>query len=182
MTTANLDLVQMKFFLFSFLIILAGCSDRSNSSGLVGKQKISKNQFFLSELKDSLISEYRSAKSQMERQELLAKYQQRLEDYLIHHPMDSMKVTIDEVLVNGRTVRTRSHYSGVQFEYGLTFNGNLSPRMDSIYEFMKGLKEGSDTLVNFSYTGACQINSPDSANLPAFRIYAFPVSLQYTGK
>jgi hypothetical protein len=172
----------MKLFLFSFLIILAGCSGSSNYSGLAVGQKFSKSQSFLNELKDSLISEYRSVKSKIGRQELLEKYHQRLEDYLIHHPMDSMKVTIDEVLVNGRTIRTKSHYSGIQFEYGLTFNGNMSPRIDSIYEFMKGLKEGSDTLVNFSYTGACQVNNPDSANLSAFKIYAFPVPPQYTGK
>jgi hypothetical protein len=171
----------MKYFLFSFLIILAGCSGRSSPSGLADR-RFSKSQFFLTGLKDSLVSEYRSAKSQMERQELLGRYQQRLEDYLMHHPIDSVKVTIDEVVVNGKTIKTKSHYSGIQFEYGLTFNNKMSSRIDSIYEFMKGLKEGSDTLVNFSYTGACQVNSPDSANLSAFRIYAFPVPLQYTGK
>jgi hypothetical protein len=171
----------MKYGLFSFLIILAGCSGSSNSSSLADRQ-FSKSQFFLTGLKDSLVSEYRLAKSQIERQELLERYQQRLEDYLMHHPIDTMKVTIDEVLVNGKTIRTKSHYSGIQFEYGLTFNSNMSSRIDSIYKFMKGLKEGSDTLVNFSYTGACQVNSPDSANLSLFRIYAFPVPLQYTGK
>jgi hypothetical protein len=46
----------------------------------------------------------------------------------------------------------------------------------------KGLKEESDILVNFSFTGACQVNSPDSATLSTFKIYAFPVPLQYTGK
>src|ERR1700742_1710308 len=129
--------MKINFFIFSFLFILAGCSSGSNPSGLVTREKISKSQLSLSELKDSMISEYRSAKSQMERQEILEKYHQRLEDYLIHYPMDSMKVTIDEVLASGRTIRTKSHYKEIQFEYGLTFNSNMSPRIDSIYKFME---------------------------------------------
>ncbi len=93
-----------------------------------------------------------------------------------------MKVTIDKVITNGKTVTTKSHYSSIEFEYGLTFNGSMSPRIDSVYEFMKGLKEGSDTVVNFSFTGVCQVNNPDSEKLSTFRIYAFPVPLQYGRK
>jgi hypothetical protein len=164
------------------LIIIGGCSGKPNSSTLSGGLKLSKSQFFLNNLKDSLMSEYTSARSETEEQEILKRFHQRLEDYLTHNPMDSMKVTIDEVITKGRTITTKAHYSSIEFEYGLTFNGSMSPRIDSIYEFMKNLKEGSDTLVNFSFTGACQVNSPDSAKLPMFRIYAFPVPLQYTGK
>jgi hypothetical protein len=93
-----------------------------------------------------------------------------------------MKVTVDQVVSKGRTITTKSHYNSIEFEYGLTFNGSMSPRIDSIYEFMKSLKEGRDTLANFSFTGACQVNSPDSAKLSVFKIYAFPVPLQFTGK
>jgi oligoribonuclease NrnB/cAMP/cGMP phosphodiesterase (DHH superfamily) len=143
---------------------------------------MSKSQIFLNDLKDSLMVEYISTRSETEKQTILERYHQRLEDYLTHHPVDSIKVTIDEVITKGRTITTKSHYSSIEFEYGLTFDNSMSPRIDTIYEFMKSLKEGSDTLVNFSFTGACQINSPDSAKLPTFRIYAFPVPLQYTGK
>jgi hypothetical protein len=172
----------MKFSIFFILIILGGCSGKPNTSTLSGELKLSKSQFFLNDLKDSLMSEYIVAKSETEKQEILERYHQRLEDYLTHNPVDSMKVTIDEVRAKGRAITTKSHYSSIEFEYGLTFNGSMSPRIDSIYEFMKSLKEGSDTLVNFSFTGACQVNSPDSAKLPTFRIYAFPVPLQYTRK
>jgi hypothetical protein len=172
----------MKFSLFLILIILGGCSGKSKTSALSSTLKLSKSQLFLSDLKDSLTSEYISVRSEAQKQEILEKFHQQLVDYLTHHPMDSMKVTIDEVTTKGRTITTKSHYSSIEFEYGLTFNGSTSPRIDSIYEFMKGLKEGSDTLVNFSFTGACQVNSPDSVNLSTFRIYAFPIPLQYGGK
>lgn len=172
----------MKFSLFFIIIILGGCSGNPKTSTLFQGLKLSKSQFFLNDLKDSLMSEYISAKSETEKQDILERYHRRLEDYLTHHHVDSMKVTIDEVITKGRTITTKSHYSNIEFEYGLTFNDKMSPRIDSIYEFMKGLKEGSDTLVNFSFTGVCQVNSPDSAKLSTFRIYAFPVPLRYTGQ
>jgi hypothetical protein len=170
----------MKFSAFFLLIILGSCAGKPNTSTLSGKLRLSKSQLFLNDLKDSLMLEYSSARSETKKQEILERYHQRLEDYLEQDPVDSVKVTIDEVITKGRTITTKSHYSSIEFKYGLTFNGSNSPRIDSIYEFMKGLKEGSDTLVNFSFTGACQINSPDSANVATFRIYAFPVPLQYT--
>jgi hypothetical protein len=166
---------------FFILIIVAGCSGKTDHSVLPGTPKMSNAQAFLSDLKDSMISQFHSTGSETKKQDILERYHQRLEDYLIHHHVDSMKVTIDEVITKGRTITTKSHYSNIEFEYGLTFNGSMSPGIDSIYEFMKGLKEGSDTLANFSFTGACQVNSPDSAKLWTFRIYAFPVPLQYTG-
>ena len=174
--------LRMKFLLFFILIILGGCSGKPNTSTLSDRLKLSKSQLFLNGLKDSMMSEYFSARSETEKQKILERYHQRLEDYLTHHPMDSMKVTIDQVVSKGRTITIKSHYGSIEFEYGLTFNGRMLPRIDSIYEFMKSLKEGSDTLVNFSFTGACQVNIPDSAKLSTFKIYAFPVPLQYTGK
>jgi hypothetical protein len=172
----------MKFPLFLMLIILGGCSGKPKSSTLAGGLKLSKSQLFLNDLKDSLMSEYILARSETEKQEILERCHQQLENHLTHNPLDSIKVTIDEVIAKGRTITTKSHYGSIKFEYGITFAVSMSPRGDSIYKFMQSLKEGSDTLVNFSFTGACQVNSPDSTKLSTFRIYAFPVPLQYSGK
>jgi hypothetical protein len=172
----------MKCFLFFFVTILAGCSSGSNPSNLIARQKISKDQLILSQMKDSLISDYSTAKSQQEKQNILGQYHLKLQTYLISHSMDSLRVTIDEVSVNDRTIRTKAHYGDIQFEYSLTFGSKMSPKLDSLYEFMKGLVKGSDTSANFSFTGACQVNNPDSAKLPTFRIYAFPMPLQFTGR
>jgi hypothetical protein len=172
----------MKFCVFCFLILLAGCSGHSDSRRAIGKHTYSTDQHRLIALRDSLAVEYNSATSPIRRQLLLLQYQQRLDNFLSHHPIDSIYVTVDAVLVNGRRVTTKMHHQNIQFQYGLTFNGSMSPRLDSIYAFVKGLKKGSDVLVNLSYTGACQVNPPDSGNLPVFKIFAFPVPLQYTGK
>jgi hypothetical protein len=60
----------MKFPLFFMLIIIGGCSGKPNSSTLSGGLKLSKSQFFLNNLKDSLMSEYTSARSETEEQEI----------------------------------------------------------------------------------------------------------------
>ena len=172
----------MKVNLFLILIATCGCSSNPNTSTSSGTLKMSKAQDFLSELKDSLVSQYAVVGADKEKKIILDKYHRQLLIYLMETPLDSMRVTIDKVITMGRTITTKSHYSSIEFEYGLTFNGSMSPRVDSIYEFMKGLKEGSDTVVSFSFTGACQVNNPDSAKLSTFRIYAFPVPLQYGGK
>lgn len=172
----------MKVSVFFMLVIVTGCSGKTDHSVLPGTPKMSNAQAFLSDLKDSMISQYHSAGSDKGKQGILDKYLLKLKGYLTQNPMDSVRVTMDKVIINGRTITTKSHYSSIEFEYGLTFNDSMSPRIDSIYEFMKGLKEGSDTVVNFSFTGACQVNNPDSAKLATFRIYAFPFPLQYAGK
>ncbi len=51
------------------------------------------------------------------------------------YPIDSIKVTFDEVTVKGLTVTTKSYFSSIEFNYGLTFGGAFSPRTDSIYKF-----------------------------------------------
>jgi|SRR6185437_150188 len=172
----------MRFCLFFIIIVIGGCSGKPDTSATYGKLKMSKAQTFLSDLKDNLIYQYNAAGSEKEKQEILDKYHKQLQIYLMQTPLDSMRVTIDEVKTKGLTVTTKSHFSSIEFNYGLTFNGNMSPRIDSIYQFMKGLKEGSDTLVDFSFTGACEVNRPDSAKISTFRIYAFPVPLQYIKK
>jgi hypothetical protein len=138
----------------------------------------------LTHLKDSLTQEYRAARSEIKKQTILEKYQLQLEEYLDSNDIDSIKVEMDEVIKNGTTITTKSHVGRIQFLYGLTFKfaGKMSPKIDSIYTFMQGLKKGNDTVVNFAYTGRFKINSPDSTYLPIVVIYAFPVPLQYTGK
>jgi hypothetical protein len=159
------------------LILVSGCINKPDV--LPDTQKFSKCQVTLLELKDSLVSHYSSADSEIEKQSILEKYHQQLLAYLIHNHMDSIRVTMDEIKSDSLTITTRSHFDKIEFKYGLKFNNNMSPRIDSIYRFMKSLKAGSDTLVNFSFTGACQVNVPDSAKLSAFIIYAFPIPLQY---
>jgi len=172
----------MKGCLCFMLIIVAGCSGKNGNSALPDPIKLSTSQAFLNGLKDSLIYQYNSVGSGDEKQKVLDKYGQQLKAYLRHSPMDSILVTIDSVTTKGFTVRTKSHFTGIEFYSKITFADSMPPRLDSIFKFMKDLKPGSNVLANFGYTGDFEINTPDSPMLSTFRINAFPCPLQYKGK
>jgi hypothetical protein len=172
----------MKFSLFFILIIVAGCSGKPGNSILPDTPKMSKAQAFLSNLKDSLIYQYDAAGSNKEKQEILSKYGSQLKSYLRKNPLDSVRVTIDEVTAKGFSVTTKSHFSSIEFKSKITFKDSMPPRPDSIYKFMKSLKPGSTVLVNFAYTGDFEIGPPDSLMLSTFQIDAFPFPIQYNGK
>ena len=172
----------MKFPLFFILIFIAGCSGKPNNSALPDAQKISKAQAFLSDLKDSMIFQYNSNSSNKGKQEIIGKYGQKLQAYLMKNPLDSMRVAIDEVITKGFTVTTKAHFSSIEFKSTITFKDSMPPRPDSIYKFMKSLKPGSDVLVNMAYNGDFEINPPDSEMLSTFKIDAFPFPLQYKSK
>jgi hypothetical protein len=172
----------MKFFLIFILIILAGCSGKTDKFALTDTLKMSKAQAFLSNLKDSMVFQYHSVESYKEKQGILDTFVRQLQSYLRKNPLDSIRVTMDEVTAEGFTVKTKSHFNRIEFSSKITFKDSMPPRPDSIYKFMKSLKPGSNVLVNFGYTGDFEINSPDSPMLSTFKIDAFPVPLQYKSK
>ena len=141
---------------------------------------VSAAQSFLNNLLDSLKVEYEQTSSRKAKQDVLAKYHERLQAFLMGNRLDTIKVTVDEIVKDGWTVTTRLHNADIEFKYSLTFKENMSGRVDSAYQFMLGLQPGNDTVVNFSFTGACQVNSPDDETLPTFRIFAFPVPLAFS--
>ena len=172
----------MKFSFIFILIILAGCAGKTDNSILTDTLKMSQAQAFLSNLKDSMVFQYNSVESYKEKQEILDTFVRQLQSYLKKTPLDSIRVTMDEVIVEGFTVKTTSHFNRIEFSSKITFKNGMPPRPDSIYKFMKNLKPGSTVLVNFGYTGDFEINSPDSPMLSTFKIDAFPVPIQYKSK
>jgi len=174
--------IIMKLSLFFILIVVTGCAGKTDHSIFVTAPKMSSAQAFLIDVKDSVISQYHAAGTEEKKQEILNKYSQQLQDFLMEKPMDSMQVTIDSVTVNGFSVWTKSHFSSIEFSGRITFKANMPPRPDSVFKFMKNLKPGSDVLVRLGYLGTSKINSPDSPMLPTLIIYAYPAPIQFTNK
>lgn len=172
----------MKVYVFFMLIIVAGCSGKHDSSTLSDTLKMSTAQAFLIDLKDSMIYQYNSVGSNNEKQKVLDEYFQRLKTFLMHKPMDSMKVTIDEVTVRGFAITTKAHFSSIEFSSKITFKDSMPRRADSIYKYAKSLQPGSIVLLNLAFNGDFQIISPDSTTLSTFKIDAFPIPLQYISK
>jgi hypothetical protein len=172
----------MKVSLFFILIIVAGCSGKGDSSTLSDTLKMSTAQAFLTTLKDSMVYQYTSVGSDSEKQKVLDKYFQKLKTFLMHKPMDSMNVTIDEVTVRGYAVTIKAHFSSIEFNSKITFKDSMPPRGDSIYKYAKSLQPGSIVLLNLAFNGDFQVISPDSTTSSTFKINAFPIPLQYISK
>ncbi len=89
--------------------------------------------------------------------------------------MDSIKVHVDSVIVKGWTISTNFHCNrDISFQYRLTFTDSMPARLDSLFQFVKNLKPGSDTTLNFSYMGEHDLNSPLNTSETVLKIYAFP--------
>jgi len=172
----------MKVYLFFILIILVGCSGKHGNSTLSDTLKMSTAQAFLSDLKDSMIYQYSLVGSNDEKQKVLDKYYDKLKTFLLHKPMDSMKVTIDAVTVRGFAITTKTHFSSIEFGSKITFKDSMPPRLDSIYKYAKSLQPGSIVLLNLAFNGDFQIITPDSTTSLTFKIDAFPIPLQYIAK
>jgi|SRR5579859_600668 len=171
----------MKHFRCCILFIFLSCSHGAkNDAGKTSNP--SKGEFFLHTLEDSLQSEFLAASTDVAKDAVLKKYHDQLQDYLMVHKLDSINVVVDTVIVNGLSVTTRFHHDRIQFQYCLTFMKDMPARDDSVFNFMKNLRTGSDTSVNFNLAGSCQVNNPVSGELPVIRIFAFPAPLSFTSK
>jgi len=173
--------MQMKLSYVLIFFILSSCSDKPKRVSPV-IIKLSTAQIFLDNLRDSLKAEYLAVDSETMKQAILDVFHERLQTYLISHPIDSINVTVDEVIVNGWVVATQFHHNDIQFKYQLTFMKNMTQSWDSLYKFMRGLKTGSDICVDFDFMGACRVNRPVNDTLPIFRIFAFPTPLAFGRK
>jgi hypothetical protein len=169
----------MRILPFFVLVILAGCSGKPAASNFADQTKLSIDQMYLCNLEDSLKMQYSAAQTTAEKESILDTCFRRLKFFLHHAPLDSLRVSIDEVIVNGYIVTTKSHFKEIEFGGKITFKSDLSPRLDSIYKFMKSLKPGSTVLLNMAFDGDFQLNRPDSPQVAIFKIGAYPVPIQY---
>jgi hypothetical protein len=167
----------MKFSFVIILFLLAGCYDKPKSI-VLQDINISKAQTGIQSLVDSFKIEYSSAKTQLLQDSTIDKYNVKLLNFLSNHSIDSIKVHVDTVIINGWKITTKFHCNrDIVFQYGLTFEKSMPNSIDSLFQFMKGLKIGSDTIINFSYMGSHQFNNLNDTLQPTLRIFAFPTPL-----
>ncbi len=104
------------------------------------------------------------------------KYAYKFYDLLSNIYLDSIRVHIDSVVVDSLTVTTAFHRNNeIAFKGSLKFLPKMDARQDSVFKFMKGLKPGLDTTVNFAYMGDHQVRLPNSNGTPIIKISAFPL-------
>ncbi|MFZ1799794.1 MAG: hypothetical protein WAU24_08005 [Chitinophagaceae bacterium] len=163
----------MKYFPLLFLLFVYSCSTKNHDDEITSQ--ISRAQSGLQNLVDSFKTEYKLANSDFLKDSVIGKYNLKIYDYLANIYIDSIRVHIDSVIVNGLTITTKSHCNNdIAFQYSLTFLKSMNKNQDSVFRFMKGLIPGTDTTINFSFMGSFVLNDPIDKSTPTLKIFAFP--------
>ena len=111
------------------------------------------------------------------------KYAYKFYDLLSNIYIDSIRVHVDSVIIENLTVTTAFHCNNeIAFKSSLTFLPKRDSKQDSLFEFIKGLNPGSDTMLNFAYMGNHQVRLPNSNGTPILKIFAFPSPIWLTRK
>jgi hypothetical protein len=103
------------------------------------------------------------------------KYAYKFYDLLSNIYIDSIRVHVDSVKIDSLTIIVKSHCNQeIAFESSLTFMQKMDSTQELLFKFMKGLKPGMDTMLNFDYMGDHHVRLPNSVDTPIIKIYAFP--------
>ena len=166
--------------IFAIIIIIAtGCSDNKNKDG----SHHARAESAINILVDSFKSDYASATSIQAKDAVMSSYQIKTDEFLSSHYLNHMRVHIDSVVINHQTIETKFHAGkNLVFRSSIEFRKQMHKVEDSLYQFMKGLRQGSDTNIDFMYIGKFELHRPDDTLHPALIVNAYPLSYQVHGR
>jgi len=168
----------------SFVIVfifLAACSDHENK--VPPGSHPSGPASALYKLVDSFKSEYASAKSATAKDVVMSNYKKKTDNYLSGHYLNHMRVHVDSVIIHNLTIDTRFHAGKeLMFTSSMEFRKQMPKVEDSLYHFMKSLRQGIDTNIDFMYIGKFELHRPDDSLHPTLVVNAYPLTYQVHGK
>jgi hypothetical protein len=171
----------MKRILAIIIIIAAGCSDHKNK--MTDASHHSGAESAINNLVDSFKSDYGSATSTIAKDAVMSTYKTKTEKFLLKHYLNHMRVHIDSVIINHLTIDTRFHAGkNLMFTSSMQFRKPMPKTEDSLYHFMKGLRQGTDTNIDFMYIGKFELHRPDDSLHPTLIVNAYPLSYQVHGR
>jgi hypothetical protein len=171
---------KMKRIFAIIIIIAAGCSDHENK--MTPASPHSGNESAINNLVDSFESDYASAASARAKDVVMSNYQVKTDKFLSKHYLNHMRVHIDSVIINHLTIDTRFHAGkNLMFTSSTQFRRPMPAKEDSLFHFMKGLRQNTDTNIDFMYIGKFELHRPDDKLNPALIVNAYPLSYQVHG-
>src|SRR5687768_7050197 len=147
--------------IFISLICLVSCMQPKKDSTEIDPSSFAQRQ--IQYLIDTFKLEVGQEKDVHKQDSIRIKFAYKFYDLLANTYLDSIRVHVDSVVIDSLTVTTAFHCNNeIGFKYSLTFLKKMDPRQDTLFRFMKGLKPGLDTLVNFAYMGSHEVRLPNS--------------------
>ncbi len=160
----------ISIFIFSLLF---SCSQSTKNSE--SKISYSKAQRQIQYLVDKFKADVQQEKDFNKQDSVRYKYAYNFYDLLSNIYIDSIRVHVDSVKIDHLTIIIKSHCNKeIAFESSLTFLPKMDSTQDLLFRFMKGLKSGMDTMVNFDYLGDHHIRLPNSNDTLIVKIFAYP--------
>ena len=170
----------MKPFFAILFIIAAACS--GNEKKVPPALHHSKAETTLDNLVDSFKSEYASAGSVTAKDAVVFHYKIKAENYLSDHYLNHMRVHVDSVIVKHWTIDTKFHVSkDLVFASSMQFHKHMPKTEATLFKFMKNLKQGTDTNIDFIYIGKFELHRPEDTLHPALIVNAYPLTYQVHG-
>ncbi|MFL5809913.1 MAG: hypothetical protein ACJ749_10365 [Flavisolibacter sp.] len=168
--------------IFAILIVMAaGCSNHKNSREET--EHHSRAETAITDLVDSFRSQYTAAPSDVARESVFSSYKAKTERFLSDHYLNHMRVHVDSIIINHLTVDTRFHAGkNVVFTSSMEFRKRMPKREDSLFRFMKNLRPGTDTNIDFIYIGKFELHPPNDSVHPTLIVNAYPLSFQVHGR
>jgi hypothetical protein len=158
------------------LFCVVSCRQPDKDTTKMVSSSIAQRQ--IQHLVDTFKLEVGQEKDVDEQDSIRIKYAYKFYDLLSNIYIDSVRVHIDSIIVDSLTLTTAFHCNDeIAFRSSLAFQKQMDPRQDTLFRFMKGLKPGLDTMVNFAYTGNHQVRLPNSEGTPIIKIFAFPTPI-----
>jgi hypothetical protein len=171
----------MKRILVIIIVIAAGCSDHKNK--MPDASHHSRAESAINNLVDSFKSDYESAASATAKDAVMQSYRAKTDKFLSGHYLNHMRVHIDSVIINHLTIDTRFHAGkNLAFTSSMEFRQHMPKVEDSLYQFMKGLRQGTDTNIDFMYIGKFELHRPDDTVYPVLIVNAYPLTYQVHGR
>jgi hypothetical protein len=178
----------MRLIFFLLLLVFIGCAENgnntSNSKGrkVVADTTVSRAESWIKLLVDKYKSDYDTATSESSRDSIGNLYYRKIYDFLANHYINSIKVHVDTVLVTKHSIINRFHCTPeIVFRSEMRFPdlGNrkedflYNKRVDSLYKYLRSFRVGSDTMINFCFSGDLDLWSPKDSTI-ILKILAFP--------
>ena len=169
--------MNKRFIIIStFIFLLLSCSRAIKESA--PPLPLSKAQSQIQGLVDQFKQSIQRVNNLDIQDSIRIKYSYKFYDLLSNIYIDSIRVHVDSVIIDNLTVSTEFHCNKeIAFKGSLTFLKEMEPNLDSLFAFMKGLKPGSDTIVNFAYAGNHQVRLPNSTGVPIIKVFAYPTPI-----
>lgn len=166
----------MKWIYLSCILFICSCGSSNNSSNLSPDQQA---LFFLA---DTFKKEYHDTTNSNTRQQLLAQYEIKLQNYLTHSRafvLDFMKVKMKKLDIDPKG-KLFAEFADENYSYIFRrdYASYNEMKADVVYQLIDSINKESEVKLRFLCSGNVKINDPSDRSAANFEIDVVPTAIK----